>query len=143
MKISYGGVVINQDGQVLLREPAGHFGGYVWTFPKGEPNAGETAEQTALREVFEETGVKGRIVAKMPGAFRGSTTDNEYFLMAPVEDIKDFGDETKTVRWVTQREAEELIPQTLCPTGKTRDLQVLKAAYLMLQQALGASKSRS
>ncbi len=140
---SYGGVVINQDGQVLLREPDGHYGGYVWTFAKGEPSPGETIEQTALREVFEETGVKGQIVAKIPGVFRGSTTDNEYFLMALKEDAKQFGHETKAVRWVTQSEAEELISQTLCSTGKTRDLQVLGAAYAMLQQKLGSSKPRS
>ena len=33
-----------------------------WTLPKGTPNPGETTEQTALREVAEETGLEVRIV---------------------------------------------------------------------------------
>ena len=32
---------------------------------------------TALREVLEETGVKGRIVAEIPGIFHGSTSANK------------------------------------------------------------------
>ena len=33
--MAYGGVVINRQGKLLLREPLNHFEGYVWTFPKG------------------------------------------------------------------------------------------------------------
>ena len=32
-----------------------------WTFPKGKHDAGETDEETAVREVVEETGVVGRL----------------------------------------------------------------------------------
>ena len=32
-----------------------------WSLPKGKPNAGETMEEAALREVREETGQKTRI----------------------------------------------------------------------------------
>ena len=56
MKKAYGGVLINDAGHVLLREPANHYGGYVWTFAKGNPDPGESAEEAALREVLEETG---------------------------------------------------------------------------------------
>ena len=58
---AYGGVVINDQGEILLREPRNHFDGYVWTFPKGRPEKeqrpGETPEETAFREVLEETGI--------------------------------------------------------------------------------------
>lgn len=33
-----------------------------WCLPKGHLEAGETAEQAALREVAEETGIHGRII---------------------------------------------------------------------------------
>ncbi len=33
-----------------------------WTFPKGKLDEGETFEQAALREVYEETGMRCRIV---------------------------------------------------------------------------------
>lgn len=38
-----------------------------WQLPKGHIEAGETPEQAAIREVREETGVTGRIVAPLPG----------------------------------------------------------------------------
>ena len=131
MEKAYGGVIINDQGLVLLREPKNHFDGYVWTFGKGKPNPGESAEETALREVKEETGVIAKIMAKLPGSFVGGTTDNEYFLMAPVEDTGKFHWETNSVRWATQSEAEQLIGLTKNAIGRARDLAVLKAAFVV------------
>jgi 8-oxo-dGTP pyrophosphatase MutT (NUDIX family) len=37
----------------------------VWALPKGNLDPGERAEETALREVREETGVEGRLVEKL------------------------------------------------------------------------------
>ena len=68
---AFGGVLIRTDGTILLREPAGHYGGYVWTFPKGRRDPGESAEEAALREVREETGYRARITGKLPGVFGG------------------------------------------------------------------------
>ena len=45
---AYGGVLIDDAGRILLREPTDHFGGYVWTFAKGRIDKGETPEQAAL-----------------------------------------------------------------------------------------------
>src|SRR5262245_38750774 len=78
MKKAYGGVVINAAGEVLLREPADHYKGQIWTFAKGKPEPGETPEQTALREVLEETGIRAHIIERIPGEFIGSCTSNEY-----------------------------------------------------------------
>ncbi len=36
-----------------------------WGLPKGAPSLGETLEQAALREVREETGMEGRIIAPL------------------------------------------------------------------------------
>lgn len=38
-----------------------------WQLPKGHLEAGETPHDAAVREVREETGVTGRIVAELPG----------------------------------------------------------------------------
>lgn len=51
---SFGGVVL-RDGEVLVITPAGKR--RVTGLPKGGPNPGESGEQTAAREVREETGV--------------------------------------------------------------------------------------
>ena len=36
-----------------------------WTFPKGKCEPGETDEQTALREIEEETGLRGTLGAEL------------------------------------------------------------------------------
>ena len=58
---SYGAVLFNAKGEVLLREPTGHFGGYAWTFAKGRPDRGENPTDTALRELREETGYNAEL----------------------------------------------------------------------------------
>jgi 8-oxo-dGTP pyrophosphatase MutT (NUDIX family) len=130
---AYGGVVINQTGRILLRRPKGDFDGYVWTFPKGRPDAGETPEQAALREVKEETGYSAKVVGKLPGSFKGGTSETEYFLMSLVGSPSSFGAETSAIQWVTFDKAEKLIRMTMNETGQVRDLSVLRAARLALK----------
>ncbi len=40
-------------------------GRMLWSLPKGHIEQGETAEQTAIREVAEETGVRGSVLAAL------------------------------------------------------------------------------
>jgi 8-oxo-dGTP pyrophosphatase MutT (NUDIX family) len=127
-KAAYGGVLINEDSLVLLREPKGHFGGYVWTFAKGGADVGESPEEAALREVREETGFEAEIVGELTGWFVGTTSDTKFFLMRPIRDHGDFHDETAAVRWASFDEAVELIGKTETATGRARDLEILAAA---------------
>lgn len=56
-EFSAGGVLF-RDGEVLLiKNPSG-----VWSFPKGNVEKGEKPEETAVREVLEETNVKGKVI---------------------------------------------------------------------------------
>ena len=55
--VAAGGVVTNPKGKVLFI-----FRNKRWDLPKGRLDKGETIEQCALREVEEETGVKGLII---------------------------------------------------------------------------------
>lgn len=72
-------------GQILLiATQAGR-----WQLPKGHIEEGESPEQAAVREVREETGVRGRAVAPLPGVEfwfveRGRRIHKrvEYFLLA-------------------------------------------------------------
>jgi 8-oxo-dGTP pyrophosphatase MutT (NUDIX family) len=52
-----------RDGEILLIEIGG---GRRWQLPKGHIEPGEDPEQTAVREVREETGVTGRLLAPLP-----------------------------------------------------------------------------
>lgn len=40
-------------------------GRMLWSLPKGHIELGETAEQTAIREVAEETGIRGSVLAAL------------------------------------------------------------------------------
>lgn len=127
--VSYGGVVFDGKGNVLLRQPVGQFDGYVWTFAKGKARRGETAVAAAQREVHEETGVPVRIVGKIPGRFRGGTGWAEYFIMEPDGPTGLFDPaETAAVRWVSVRDAPALLRETRNAVGRDRDLAVLNAA---------------
>lgn len=125
---AYGGVVFNDEGKILLREPANHYDGYHWTYPKGRPDKGETPEEAALRETREETGIEAEIIAPIPGSFAGGTTENKFFLMRPIKDHGDFHWETQSVRWAAPEEAKKLISQSTNGIGRKRDLAVLDAA---------------
>jgi 8-oxo-dGTP pyrophosphatase MutT (NUDIX family) len=130
---SYGGVLIDDEGRVLLREPANHFDGYAWTFPKGRADAGEPQVEVALREVREEAGYRAEVLSRIPGVFTGSTGENVYFLMRPVGDPAPFSEsETQAIRWATPEEARRLISQTTNAVGRQRDLAVLEAALAVL-----------
>ena len=127
--IAYGGVVIDPSGRILLREVAGHYGGYHWTFAKGRPDPGESPRQTALREVEEEMGVRGHILLPLPGVFAGDTTDTCFFLMLVEPDAVDLSfacKETAALCWATAAEAPSLIARTESEAGRVRDLAVLQ-----------------
>lgn len=126
---AYGGVLVGWDGKVLLREPKGHFDGYVWTFPKGKVDGpGDHGEPCALREVLEETGYSAEIIAKLPGVYRGGTSQTEFFLMRPVGEPIAFDKETQSIIWVTFEVARERIGETTNSGGRARDLMVLADA---------------
>ena len=79
-----------------------------WTLPKGTPDPGETTEQTALREVTEETGLLVRIVEPFESITytfiqRGARIHKtvHYFLMVPTGgDLARHDHEFEEVRWV-------------------------------------------
>ena len=88
-----------------------------WTLPKGTPDPGETVEETALREVAEETGLEVRIVDALPSIEYTFVQDGtrihktvHYFLMEPTGgDLARHDHEFERVRWVPFDEAGELL----------------------------------
>ncbi len=56
-EISSGGVVIFGNAILLLRKYNGD-----WVLPKGRVEEGEELQDAALREVFEESGIRGEII---------------------------------------------------------------------------------
>ena len=65
--------------------------GWTWTLPKGTPKPGETREETALREVAEETGLEVRITGPLDSIEYWFVQSGQrihktvhYFLMDPI-----------------------------------------------------------
>ncbi len=57
IEVSSGGVVVFGNAILLLKKYNGD-----WVLPKGRLEKGESIKMAALREVLEETGVKGEVV---------------------------------------------------------------------------------
>lgn len=101
------------EGQVLLIRTRTRKGRSVWTFPKGRGEPGEVWEETALREVLEETGYACRIRKALRmtsyqfylGAAR-VRKNVRWFLMEPIEKAQRRSmQEVDEARWVPVREA--------------------------------------
>lgn len=88
-----------------------------WTLPKGTPEPGETLEQTAVREVTEETGLEVRIVEPLAAIEYDFVQDGtrihktvHYFLMEVVGgNLSRHDAEFERVRWVPFDEADGLL----------------------------------
>jgi 8-oxo-dGTP pyrophosphatase MutT (NUDIX family) len=115
-----------------------------WTLPKGTPNPGESREETALREVGEETGLEVQIVAPI-GSIEYTFVQHgtrihktvHYFLMEPVGgDLARHDREFAQVKWVAFRDAPGLL------TFETERDLVQRAAAL-LPGAAGAPAATS
>lgn len=115
-EFSAGGAVYKkEDGQTLWLV-CKHSGYHKWVLPKGLIDKGEKAEETAVREVEEECGVKTKIIAIIPEPEKYIYTMNNvkifkmvnYFLMEYVSgDISNHDFEMEEVGWFKFEEAKE------------------------------------
>ncbi len=85
-----------------------------WSLPKGKQEAGETAEQCAVREVWEETGVTGALGPAMPAARyidqRGRAKLVAYWLLqAQNQRPRPPDAEVDELRWVGASRAVEMV----------------------------------
>ena|SRR3989338_6969283 len=117
---SSGGVIFKakEDGvQVILISHHNQKGKLIWCLPKGSVEKGESLQETALREVREETGVVGRILEKIGQI--------QYWFYSKEEETKIF----KTVHF--------FLLEYLQGDEKDHDSEVDEARWMEISQALG------
>ena len=98
---------------VLCGRPTDNF----WVLPKGTPDLGETIEETALREVREETGLVVKTGARLPTIEYWFVANGaryhkfvHHWLMEPVGgDVADHDAEFDDVRWVAIDQATTML----------------------------------
>jgi 8-oxo-dGTP pyrophosphatase MutT (NUDIX family) len=117
---SAGGIVIRFLGaapQLVVGRRKRERDGVTWTLPKGTPIPGETTEETATREVTEETGLQVEIVRPFDSIHytfvQGRTRIHKtvhYYLMAPTGgDLARHDHEFDEVRWIGFEDASSLL----------------------------------
>jgi 8-oxo-dGTP pyrophosphatase MutT (NUDIX family) len=112
-----GGVVLRGAGEALEVVLAGRDSDRTWVFPKGTPAPGETTEETAIREVREETGLDVAIVRPIGTIDYWFAVPGErvhkfvhFFLMRPLGgDVSRHDHEYDDVRWLPVAEARRLL----------------------------------
>ena len=105
---SAGGVVFDGMGRVALVLQRDRQDRLRWTLPKGRLDRGETAEEAALREVYEETGRKTKLLGVL-GVYDTKRRRTYYFRMLALRDDGVFDDETEEVRFVKPERALRLL----------------------------------
>jgi ADP-ribose pyrophosphatase YjhB (NUDIX family) len=108
---SAGGFVLDRGGRqpkaalIARRDRRGRL---IWSLPKGHVEAGETPEDAAVREVLEETGIHGSILASLGTIDFWFMADNQrihktvhhYLLEAQDLVLSDADAEVAEVAWV-------------------------------------------
>ena len=105
-----GAIVFRETGAAILFLVVSSSDGLNWVLPKGHIDPGETPETTALRELQEEAGVTGEIVAPLSvQQFKKRDKDAtvQYFLVRETGEAQAI--EQRTLRWEDEKSALALL----------------------------------
>ena len=142
-EISAGGLVIDgidgprEDQLAALIGRMDRRGRMIWSLPKGHIEQGETAEQTAIREVAEETGIHGHVLAALGSidywfvteGRRVHKTVHHYLLRFSGGELCDEDVEVTEVAWVPVNE----LPKRLAYADERRLAKVAHDLIALLQ----------
>lgn len=104
-----------------------------WGFPKGHVEKGESFEETALREVFEETGLKVKLIPEFASrsdyTIQGKVEKNVTIFLAKSDtrDVVLQEEEIENSVWLSYTEAMKTLKFE-------NDKSILKKAYAFLQK---------
>jgi 8-oxo-dGTP pyrophosphatase MutT (NUDIX family) len=116
---SAGGLVVDssdvREARAALIGRVDRRGRLLWSLPKGHVEPGETTEDAAVREVAEETGISGRVLASLgtidfwfvADGRRIHKTVHHFLLMATGGELSAEDVEVEEVEWVPLTELSD------------------------------------
>jgi 8-oxo-dGTP diphosphatase len=110
-EVTAAGGVVERDGEICLVHRPRYDD---WTLPKGKLDRGEPFEDAALREVWEETGLRCRLGEELePARYRDQKGRPKVVRYWRMEVVADDGfapnDEVDELRWVAVADAARLL----------------------------------
>lgn len=142
-----GGLVFRHTSKGKLKVLVAHRPRYDdWSLPKGKADKGETPEETAVREVLEETGYHCRVVAPLgTNRYRISNGIKEvtWFAMRPLPDSPGFkvNNEIDQIKWLSRSKAKQLVDyendRTLISDAPFKQLTQTGTIFLYRHAAAG------
>jgi len=92
-------------------------GALLWSLPKGHVERGETIQEAAVREITEETGIKGRVTADLgaidfwftAGRRRVHKTVHHFLLVAEGGRLSNADPEVNEVAWIPVSELADIL----------------------------------
>ncbi len=113
-----GGIVQNESEEILFQFRRGK-----WDLPKGKLDEGETIEACAVREVEEETGLKGIELGELVGVTMHHYTENDleieketfWFAMKVTGEqnlVPQIEEDITDLRWVKEFELKDYLTNT-------------------------------
>ncbi len=126
--VEHGGgaaVLCVKDGKILLVKQYRYaYKDEVWEIPAGKLNAGEPPEQTAVRELEEECGVKAGTIKKLFEVYPTPGYTNEIIRIYQAYDLTETEtnldeDEFLTSFWVEEERVKRMIKDGEIKDGKT------------------------
>jgi 8-oxo-dGTP diphosphatase len=104
------GGVVERDGKIAVVHRPRYDD---WSLPKGKLDPGETSEEAALREVWEETGLRCELGRELSSTSyhdrKGRSKVVRYWLMEPVGGEFAPNDEVDELRWLEPADAAALL----------------------------------
>lgn len=102
-----------------------------WIIPKGWPQVGRTLAETALREAYEEAGIRGEVSPTPIGSFCYCKTD------LPPERINQFIAAVFTVQFTSQEkdwpERDQRICEWVSPQEAARRVEEIELKQILIQ----------